>query len=69
MARARGLAPGAEVLRGSARPPSTRPGRLRVAPAAEGVELTRLRTLDGVPVCVDVSVVVLEGCRRWPAPT
>ena len=60
MARARGLVPGAQVL-GSKQRPATfeEAGTLRIAPAAGVLELRRLRTLDGVPVCVDVSVVVL----------
>ena len=60
MARERGLAPGAKVLSARERPATFEEAtRLRVAPAASVLELTRLRTLDGVPVCVDVSVVVL----------
>ena len=60
MARARGLAPGAQVLGSRERPATFDEARtLRIAPAASVLELTRLRTLDGVPVCVDVSVVVL----------
>ncbi len=43
--------------------------RLRIAPAAGVVELRRLRSLDGVPVCVDTSVVVLAQLRGWPRPT
>jgi GntR family transcriptional regulator len=60
MARARGLTPGAQVLASRERPVTFDEARtLRVAPAASVLELSRLRTLDGVPVCVDVSVVVL----------
>jgi GntR family transcriptional regulator len=60
MARERGLAPGAKVLTARERPATfEESSRLRVAPAASVFELSRLRTLDGVPVCVDVSVVVL----------
>jgi GntR family transcriptional regulator len=60
MARARGLAPGAKVLGSRERPVTFDEARtLRIAPAATVLELSRLRTLDGVPVCVDVSVVVL----------
>lgn len=60
MARARGLTPGAAVL-GSKERQATfeEAGTLRIAPAASVLELSRLRTLDRVPVCVDVSVVVL----------
>lgn len=60
MARARGLVPGAKVLGARERQATfDEAGRLRIAPAASVLELSRLRTLDGVPVCVDVSVVVL----------
>jgi len=60
MARERGLAPGAKVLSARERPATfDEAARLRIAPVASVLELTRLRTLDGVPVCVDVSVVVL----------
>jgi GntR family transcriptional regulator len=60
MARERGLAPGAKVLIARERPATfEEAARLRIAPAASVLELRRLRTLDGVPVCVDASVVVL----------
>ena len=60
MARARGLAAGARVLSARERPATfDEAGSLRIAPAASVLELSRLRTLDGVPVCVDVSIVVL----------
>jgi GntR family transcriptional regulator len=60
MARARGLVPGAKMLGARERQATfDEAGRLRIAPAASVLELSRLRTLDGVPVCVDVSVVVL----------
>ncbi len=60
MARERGLVPGAQVLGSRERPVTFDEARtLRIAPAASVLELSRLRTLDGVPVCVDVSVIVL----------
>jgi GntR family transcriptional regulator len=60
MARARGLVPGARVLSARDRPATfEEAARLCIAPAAKVLELRRLRTLDGVPVCVDVSVIVL----------
>jgi GntR family transcriptional regulator len=60
MARERGLAPGAQVLSARERPAGfDEAAKLRIAPVASVLELSRLRTLDGVPVCVDVSVVVL----------
>jgi GntR family transcriptional regulator len=60
MARARGLVPGATVLSTRKRQATfEEASRLRTPPAAHVLELSRLRTLDGVPVCVDVSVVVL----------
>jgi GntR family transcriptional regulator len=60
MARARGLEPGARVLGARERPATfEEAGRLRIAPAASVLELSRLRTLDGVAACVDDSVIVL----------
>lgn len=60
MARARGLEPGARVLGMRDRPATfEEAGRLRIAPGASVLELSRLRTLDGVPACVDASVIVL----------
>lgn len=60
MARARGLVPGAKVLSALERQATFEDaGKLRIAPAANVLELSRLRTLDSVPVCVDVSIVVL----------
>jgi GntR family transcriptional regulator len=60
MARARGLAPGAQVLSARERPATfEEAARLCIAPAARVLDLRRLRTLDGVPVCLDVSVIVL----------
>lgn len=59
MARARGLTPGAAVLSQRVRAASFDEGRrLHLAPAAKVIELRRLRTMDGVPVCVDTTVVV-----------
>jgi GntR family transcriptional regulator len=60
MARERGLAPGAKVLSAQERPATfEEAARLRIAPASSVLGLRRLRTLDGVPVCVDASVIVL----------
>ncbi len=60
MARARGLVPQSKVLLQRKRPATfDEAERLRIAPAAGVVELRRLRSLDGVPVCVDTSVIVL----------
>jgi GntR family transcriptional regulator len=65
MARARGLKPGARVLSTRRRPASfEEASRLRAAPSASVLELSRLRTLDGVPICVDVSVIVLAKVPR-----
>jgi GntR family transcriptional regulator len=68
MARSRGLTPGAKILGDQQRPAAFEEARrLRIAPAAQVLELTRLRTLDAVPVCVDVSVVVLARVPRLAA--
>jgi DNA-binding GntR family transcriptional regulator len=60
MARARGLRPQAKILGHRARPATFEEAeQLGIAPAARVLELRRLRSLDGVPVCVDFTVVVL----------
>jgi GntR family transcriptional regulator len=60
MARSRGLTPGAKVLGQVVRPATfEEASRLKIAPVAPVLELTRLRTLDALPICVDVSIVVL----------
>lgn len=65
MARARGLRPQSEVLRRRARPATFEEAeQLSVAPASRVLELRRLRSMDGVPVCVDSSVVVLALAPR-----
>ncbi|GAA3468655.1 GntR family transcriptional regulator [Nonomuraea roseola] len=59
MARSRGLRPSARILRQELRVASMdEASRLRVAPASRVVTVERLRGLDGVPVCTDVTVVV-----------
>ncbi|CAN5739593.1 GntR family transcriptional regulator [soil metagenome] len=63
LARARGLAPTAKVLRRQVRPASMDEADvLGVAPGAELFELERIRLLDGLPVAVDHSVVPLQRC-------
>jgi GntR family transcriptional regulator len=65
MAAARGLRAGAQVLSRRVRTADFEEARrLAVAPATRVLELRRLRTMDAVPVCVDVSVVILS---RVPA--
>ncbi|AQZ61767.1 hypothetical protein BKM31_10020 [[Actinomadura] parvosata subsp. kistnae] len=60
MARGRGLTPTSEILLRRERPATFEEAeRLSVAPAARVLELRRLRGLDGVPVCLDTSVIVL----------
>ena len=60
MALARGLVPQSKILAQRERPATFDEARqLRVAPAARVLELRRLRSMDSVPVCVDVSVIVL----------
>ncbi|MFV0252995.1 MAG: GntR family transcriptional regulator [Beutenbergiaceae bacterium] len=61
MARARGLAPGAKVQRRLTRPATFQEaGALAIAPTAGVHEVHRLRTLDGVAACYDVSVMALD---------
>jgi GntR family transcriptional regulator len=61
MAHARGLTPRAQVLHQRTRSASFEEAeQLGVAPASRVLELRRLRSLDGVPACVDSSLVVLS---------
>ncbi len=61
MARARGLTPRSKILLRRERPADFEEAeQLGIAPAARVLELRRLRSLDGVPVCLDTSVVVLS---------
>lgn len=60
MAKARGLSPRSRILSRRERPATFEEAeQLGIAPAARVLELHRLRSLDGVPVCLDRSVVVL----------
>ncbi|WP_037915411.1 GntR family transcriptional regulator [Actinacidiphila yeochonensis] len=60
MARARGLQARATVLESRSRAATFEEAeQLGIAPAARVLDLRRLRSLDGVPVCVDRSIVVL----------
>ena len=63
MARARGLEPSAIVRDHAVRPATIDEAEtLGVAPGAEVVHLERLRSLDGIAVAVDRSVVPLGRC-------
>ncbi|MFC9459951.1 GntR family transcriptional regulator [Streptomyces sp. NPDC056983] len=58
MARTRGLTAQARILTQKTRPaPFEEAERLRIAPASRVLELRRLRSMDGVPICVDLSIV------------
>ncbi|MBO4254641.1 GntR family transcriptional regulator [Streptomyces griseorubiginosus] len=60
MAQARGLRPQSKVLEQRARSATFEEAeQLGIAPASRVLDLRRLRSLDGVPVCVDSSVVAL----------
>lgn len=61
MARSRGLVPGARLLEEKVRPATIEEStQLEIAPAAEVLELVRLRSLNGTPICVDRSVLALS---------
>ncbi|SDL38438.1 GntR family transcriptional regulator [Microbacterium azadirachtae] len=61
MARARGLQPTAQVLAQNVRPATLDESeRLRVAPTAPVIQIDRLRSMDGMPVCFDVVVVPMQ---------
>ncbi len=58
MARARGLRPTARVMHRAVRPATMDEAqKLRIAPAAPVIEISRLRGMDGTPVCYDVVVL------------
>ncbi|MCA0295517.1 MAG: GntR family transcriptional regulator [Actinobacteria bacterium] len=60
MARSRGLVAGARLLGETVRPATIEEStQLEIAPAAEVLELVRLRSLNGTPICVDRSVLAL----------
>lgn len=57
----RGLTPGTRLLRQEVRPAGhAEASALGIAPAASVLDLVRVRTLDGVPTCVDSTVVALS---------
>ena len=63
MARARGFAPSARVLRSEVRSATLDESEtLQVAPGADLLELERVRLLDGLPVAVDRSLVPVSIC-------
>jgi len=63
MARARGFAPTARVLRSAVRGSTLDESEsLQVAPGADLLELERVRLLDGLPVAVDRSLVPVALC-------
>jgi GntR family transcriptional regulator len=64
LARARGLRARGRVLEHTLRSATIDEAeRLRVAPAAQVLQLVRLRMLDDVPICVDRSVVAPPASR------
>ncbi|MFV0427735.1 MAG: GntR family transcriptional regulator [Beutenbergiaceae bacterium] len=61
MARARGLVPGAKVRQRTTRSATLQEaGALGIAPTSRVHEVHRLRTLDGVSACYDVTVIALD---------
>lgn len=61
LAAARGLQPGASVISSAVRGAAlAEADRLRIAPGARVLDLVRLRTLDGIPVAIQSSVVPLS---------
>lgn len=58
MALARGLQPGSQVLSLAPRPATRQEGEaLGIAPATPLVELVRLRTLNAIPTCLDLTLI------------
>lgn len=64
MARQRGLTPTARVLDKTTRSATLdEAAKLRVAPGAAVLQLTRLRGMSGTPICVDRNVIPLTICE------
>jgi GntR family transcriptional regulator len=60
MARARGLEPSSHILAQEVRPATFEEAeRLRIAPSSRVLEVRRVRGMDGVPVCLDTSILVV----------
>ncbi|MFK4728757.1 GntR family transcriptional regulator [Agromyces mediolanus] len=69
MALARGLRPGAHVHRSEVRPATLGEATsLALAPASPLLEVHRVRTLDEVAICYDVSVIPLQRAPGLEAP-
>ncbi|CAN5253514.1 GntR family transcriptional regulator [soil metagenome] len=61
LAAARGLQAGANVISSAVRGATlSEADRLRIAPGAQVLDLVRLRTLDGIPVAIQSSVVPIS---------
>jgi len=61
MARSRGLVPGSRILTAESRAASYAEAKaLAIAPAAPVLEIRRVRTLDRIATCFDVSVIPLH---------
>lgn len=61
MARSRGLTPGSRILTSIARPSNFIEAKtLAIAAAAPVLEIRRVRMLDGIPTCHDMSIIPLQ---------
>jgi len=61
MAQERGLVASAVVVRALVRPASLdESDKLRIAPVSEVLDLSRLRSLSGQPICLDEQVIVAD---------
>lgn len=59
MARARGLTPSSHILEQIVRPSTFEEAeRLRITPGSRVLEIRRVRGMDGVPVCLDTTVLI-----------
>jgi GntR family transcriptional regulator len=63
VARARGFTPSSEVLQVASRRASIDEAeQLDVPPATPVIELSRLRRVDGIPICIDRTVMIESVC-------
>jgi GntR family transcriptional regulator len=61
MARSKGLTPGSQILSSLSRPATfTEAKTLAISAAAPIFEIRRVRTLDGMPICFDISIIPLQ---------
>ncbi len=65
IARQRGFTPSSDILVSTRRTASMdEADELEIPPASPIIQLTRLRKLDGIPICIDESILVARLCEN-----